>query len=179
MLQLRLPPFKRLLLLALTATMVGFGLSGCGRGGQEQVTIHFWNGFTGPDGRTMLAMVRKFNEENPDVRIVMQRMAWNTYYNKLFVAGPGGRAPEMFVLHNGNYYALPLDAYILGIYYNRDLFRRAGIVDDYGEPVHRSTRWSFSNPPVESAIWGAPSLAIPGVSCLRSCSTTFTESRLV
>lgn len=176
MLQLRLPPFKRLLLLALTATMVGFGLSGCGRGGQEQVTIRFWNGFTGPDGRTMLAMVRKFNEENPDVRIVMQRMAWNTYYNKLFVAGLGGRAPEMFVLqtdaftrfqqadfieplnrfiegeygidmddfddnvietvlHDGNYYAIPLDAYILGMYYNRDLFRRAGIVDEYGEPV--------------------------------------------
>ncbi|MCC5833860.1 MAG: ABC transporter substrate-binding protein [Opitutales bacterium] len=184
MLQLRLPQLKRLFLLALTAAMVGIGLSGCGRGGQDQVTIRFWNGFTGPDGRTMLAMVRKFNEENPDVRVVMQRMAWNTYYNKLFVAGLGGRAPELFVLqtdaftrfqradfiqplnafiegeygldmsdfddnvietvlHNGEYFAIPLDAYILGMYYNRDLFRRAGIVDEYGEPLAPTTREDF------------------------------------
>jgi multiple sugar transport system substrate-binding protein len=59
----------------------------------------FWNGFTGPDGRTMLALVRRFNEENPDVQVTMQRMAWATYYNKLFV-GLGGRAPEISVLQS-------------------------------------------------------------------------------
>ena len=63
------------------------------------VTIRFWNGFTGPDGRTMLALVRRFNHENPDVHVVMQRMDWGTYYNKLFVAGLGGRSPEVFVVH--------------------------------------------------------------------------------
>lgn len=150
-------------------------LAGCRGSHEEQVTIRFWNGFTGPDGRTMLALVRRFNQENPDVRVVMQRMDWNTYYNKLFVAGLGGRAPEVFVLqtdaftrflrsdflqplndriegdypidindfdshviktvaHDGNYYAIPLDAYLLGMYYNRDLFRQAGIVDAAGEP---------------------------------------------
>lgn len=65
----------------------------------EKVVIRFWNGFTGPDGRTMLALVQRFNNENPDVQVIMQRMEWGTYYNKLFVAGLGGRSPEVFVVH--------------------------------------------------------------------------------
>jgi multiple sugar transport system substrate-binding protein len=43
-------------------------------------------------------MVKQFNRENPDVNVLMQRMDWSTYYNKLFVAGLGGRAPELFIL---------------------------------------------------------------------------------
>src|SRR5688572_11981824 len=66
----------------------------------EPVTLRYWNGFTGPDGRTMLALVKRFNRENPDVNVIMQRMEWNTYYNKLFVAGLGGRAPDVFVSHS-------------------------------------------------------------------------------
>ena len=54
--------------------------------GSDKVTLRFWNGFTGPDGRTMLALVKRFNRENPDVHVVMQRMEWGTYYNKLFVS---------------------------------------------------------------------------------------------
>ena len=53
------------------------------------LTLRFWNGFTGPDGRTMLGLVKRFNEQNPDVHVVMQRMEWGTYYNKLFVANLG------------------------------------------------------------------------------------------
>jgi multiple sugar transport system substrate-binding protein len=161
------------------------GLAGCRDLGSERtVTIRFWNGFTGPDGRTMLALVRRFNEENPDVRVLMQRMDWATYYNKLFVAGLGGRAPEVFVIHtdtlnrfrgagflrpiddllhgehglpiddfdpyvieavreDGRYFGVPLDAHLLGMYYNRDLFRRAGLVDAAGEPVPPTNREEF------------------------------------
>jgi multiple sugar transport system substrate-binding protein len=61
--------------------------------------VRFWNGFTGPDGRTMLRLVKRFNRENPDVRVMMQRTEWSTHYNKLFVAGLGSRAPEVFVIH--------------------------------------------------------------------------------
>jgi len=76
-------------------------LGGCdSRAPDEQVvTLRYWNGFTGPDGRTMLALVKRFNQENPDVNVIMQRMEWATYYNKLFVAGLGGRAPDVFVSH--------------------------------------------------------------------------------
>ena len=73
-------------------------LSGCRSERSRVVTLRYWNGFTGPDGRTMLRLVKRFNEENPDVNVLMQRMDWATYYNKLFVAGLGARAPELFVL---------------------------------------------------------------------------------
>lgn len=113
----------------------------------------------------MLRMVRRFNEANPDVTVLMQRMDWNTFYNKLFVAGLGGRAPEVFVLHTrallrfaragfaaplepllgdfptddidanvwkaaqveGSHYGLPLDVHAMGMYYNKKLFREAGL----------------------------------------------------
>lgn len=74
-------------------------LASCGIGQKKKVTVRFWNGFTGPDGRTMLRLVKRFNQENPDVNVLMQRMDWATYYNKLFVAGTGQRAPEMFIIH--------------------------------------------------------------------------------
>jgi multiple sugar transport system substrate-binding protein len=66
---------------------------------QRKIELSFWNGFTGPDGRTMLQIVRQFNEANPDVRVSMQRMDWATYYNKLMVAAMDGRGPEVFVVH--------------------------------------------------------------------------------
>lgn len=147
------------------------------------VSLRFWNGFTGPDGRTMLALVRRFNQENPGIRVTMQRMDWSTYYNKLFVAGLGGRAPEVFVSHtdalarlmrggfvrpvddlagpggidagdfdanvwqaverDGKHYAIPLDIHLLGMYYNKRLFREAGIVDANGEPRPPTNRAEF------------------------------------
>ncbi|VGO13087.1 hypothetical protein PDESU_01641 [Pontiella desulfatans] len=64
-----------------------------------QVLIRFWNGFTGPDGRSIIKLAETFNKQNPDVKVLVQRMDWGTYYNKLFVAGLGGRAPEVFILH--------------------------------------------------------------------------------
>jgi multiple sugar transport system substrate-binding protein len=67
--------------------------------GRRQVEIRFWNGFTGPDGRTMLQLIREFGEANPDVRVTMQRMDWATYYNKLMVSAVDGRGPELFVVH--------------------------------------------------------------------------------
>ncbi len=158
--------------------------AGCDRAQSNAVTLRFWNGFTGPDGRTMLRIVRKFNEENPDVRVRMQRMDWSVYYNKLFVAGLGGRAPEVFVVHashierflrarfirpiddlvggpnpldsndfvpqvwsavdrNGAHYGLPLDVHLMGLFYNKTLFREAGIVDAAGNPAPPRTRDEF------------------------------------
>ena len=66
---------------------------------REVVTIRYWAGFPGPDGRTMLRLVKRFNQENPDVHVIMQRMQWAQYYNKLFVAGLANRGPEVFVSH--------------------------------------------------------------------------------
>ncbi len=89
--------FLRLAGAVSAAAMLG---SGCRELGGKGVTIRFWNGFTGPDGRTMLKIIRRFNAEHDDVQVTMQRMDWGTYYNKLFVAAMSGRAPEVFIVHN-------------------------------------------------------------------------------
>lgn len=68
-------------------------------GQTSEITIRYWNLFTGPDGKTMLELVRKFNQLNPEISVRMQRMKLNTYYNKLFVAGLGNRAPDVFIIH--------------------------------------------------------------------------------
>ncbi|NOY80110.1 MAG: ABC transporter substrate-binding protein [Kiritimatiellaeota bacterium] len=79
--------------------VLGFLFGGCGVGTSDRGPIRFWNGFTGPDGRTMLRLVKRFNCSNTGPRVLMQRMDWGTYYNKLMVAGIGGRAPDVFVVH--------------------------------------------------------------------------------
>ncbi|MCD6386614.1 ABC transporter substrate-binding protein [Candidatus Sumerlaeota bacterium] len=159
-------------------------VSGCGAGDSQKVKLRYWNGFTGPDGRTMRRLVNQFNRENPDIFVLMQRMDWSTYYNKLFVAGIGKRAPEVFIIQvymlerfmranfirsiddllakqteitaedfppylwsrvekNGKHYGIPLDIHMWGMYYNKKLFREAGIVDEHGEPVPPKNRKEF------------------------------------
>ena len=88
-----------LLLLAVVALVASAGCERTSASSSHVTELRFWNGFTGPDGRTMLAIVKRFNEANPDVHVTMQRMEWGTYYNQLFVAAMGGRAPEVFVIH--------------------------------------------------------------------------------
>lgn len=175
---------KSLIPLCLAAALAPLLIAGCGRKTAARITVRFWNGFTGPDGRTMLRIVKRFNEQNPDVHVVMQRMDWATYYNKLFVAGIGHRAPEVFVIHThaikrfagagfartnddlvngpdgidvrdidpnvwaadefwGKHYGLPLDVHVMGMYYNRRLFREAGIVDAKGQAVPPTNRAEF------------------------------------
>ena len=182
------PLSRRRFISTALAPLVAPMLAGCRGAGAGGTTLRFWNGFTGPDGRTMLHLVQRFNRENPDINVLMQRMDWNTYYNKLFVAGLGGRAPEIFVLQMhtiprfaqaafvrpiddlvashtspsngvaigdidpnvweavsvaGKHYGLPLDIWPLGMYYNRKLFRDAGIVDAKGEAKPPTDRAEF------------------------------------
>ena len=179
---------RKILTVALAAALVlcaGWWVWGRGGGGVGgAVTVRFWNGFTGPDGRTMLRMVKRFNRENPDVHVLMQRMDWATYYNKLFVAGMGERAPEVFVIHvanlprfhrakfihpvddlaaadggfdarsldascwdavafGGRHLGIPLDVHPQGLYYNKRLFREAGIVDEAGRARPPTNREEF------------------------------------
>ena len=36
--------------------------------GKARLQLSFWNGWTGPDGRVALEMIRQFNEQNPDLQ---------------------------------------------------------------------------------------------------------------
>lgn len=90
-----------LLALFVLAVILGLVRSDCSSriAGRRRIELSFWNGWTGPDGRVALEMIREFNRENPDVEVSMQRMDWATYYNKLMVAAVDGRGPEVFVIH--------------------------------------------------------------------------------
>jgi len=90
-----------LLVVILAAFVSAFVVAACVPTERKSVTLRFWHGFTGKDGEVMLELVRQFKRENPDVDVTVQRMPWGTYYNKLFVAGLAGRAPEVFVCHSG------------------------------------------------------------------------------
>ncbi len=93
---------KKILLISFAVIFAALVLFYYTRGSVENsdaVKVRYWNLFTGPDGRTMLGMVRHFNEQNPEISVRMQRMKLATYYNKLFVAGLGDRTPEVFVIH--------------------------------------------------------------------------------
>lgn len=175
---------KKITRRALLTAFAASALPGCRSTSENAVSIRFWNGFTGPDGRTMLHLVKRFNEQNPEINVLMQRMDWATYYNKLYVSGLGGRAPELFVLQthavprfadakfvrpiddllsrattvdvsdldtnvweavhiDGKHFGLPLDVWPMGMYYNRKLFREAGIVDSNGEARPPTTHDEF------------------------------------
>jgi len=92
-----------LLLAALWLALVCGGCShpsatrGADRDAQGRIVLDYWNGFTGPDGKTMEAMVEKFQQDNPDIRVKMQLIPWGTYYNKLTLALAYGGAPDVFI----------------------------------------------------------------------------------
>lgn len=91
-----------LILLCIIVGIIGMlrGDFACGAvAGAKKTEISFWNGFTGPDGRVMLEMIREFNLANPDVEVTMQRIPWALYYNKVMVSGLDDRGPEVFVIH--------------------------------------------------------------------------------
>ena len=63
---------RRAVLTALGGMLAAPGiLSGCSSnviGGRKQTTVRFWNGFTGPDGPTMVALGVQLTEQNPAVK---------------------------------------------------------------------------------------------------------------
>ncbi|MBW3634955.1 MAG: ABC transporter substrate-binding protein [Armatimonadetes bacterium] len=66
-----------------------------------KTVIDFWNGFTGPDGKAMDEMVRRFRKANPDIEVRTQTIPWGTYYDKLTLSLAYGGAPDVFVMHAG------------------------------------------------------------------------------
>jgi multiple sugar transport system substrate-binding protein len=69
-----------------------------GDGATGKIVLTYWNGFTGPDGKTMQAMVRQFEAANPDIQVKLQIIPWGTYYDKLTLALAYGGAPDLFIV---------------------------------------------------------------------------------
>jgi multiple sugar transport system substrate-binding protein len=130
------------------------------------IVLNFWNGFTGPDGKTMEEIVKGFNRRHQGkIRVKMQIIDWGTFYDKVTLGLAFGGAPDVFIIHANRIpeyaahgalnkiddlagqldqsdfvprawqaglweksrYGLPLDCHPMGMYYNVDMFREAGI----------------------------------------------------
>ncbi|MEV4776178.1 extracellular solute-binding protein [Microbacterium sp. LWH12-1.2] len=78
-------------------------LAGCAPGatlGSGPQTLQFWHLLSGGDGVTMSTLLQQANDAQDAFRIRPTVLAWGTpYYTKLAMAGAGGRAPDVAVMH--------------------------------------------------------------------------------
>jgi ABC-type glycerol-3-phosphate transport system substrate-binding protein len=66
---------------------------------EATTTIDFQSGLTGGDGDAMLALVKQFMKENPDIKVNSQLIDWGTFFTKLFAALAAGNGPDVFIIH--------------------------------------------------------------------------------
>ena len=90
----------------LTAASLAAGtalLAGCAPGavaGSRTETLQFWHLLSGGDGVTMSSLLDQVNSAQSAFRIRPTVLAWGTpYYTKLAMAGAGGRAPDVAIMH--------------------------------------------------------------------------------
>lgn len=120
------------------------GTAGCAAPastGAGQTRVRYWHLFGGGDGVNMAAMLDAFRRSHPGIDLEAATLQWGApYYTKLGMAGAGGRAPELAVMHLTR---LPgfapgrlLDAFDLDLLaehgidpadFPEDLWRRSGI----------------------------------------------------
>jgi multiple sugar transport system substrate-binding protein len=76
------------------------GASG-GSGGYTgpNVTLAFWNGFTGGDGEYMRKIVEDFNKATPTIQVRMNIYPWANFFQKVAGAVISGQAPDVAVMH--------------------------------------------------------------------------------
>lgn len=64
-----------------------------------EVSLTFWNGFTGGDGAFMKKLVDKFVAEHSNIKVTTQTMQWADYYTKLPTAVQAGKGPDVGIMH--------------------------------------------------------------------------------
>lgn len=90
-----------------TSTPPGGG-GGGGGGGQfgegseytgPNVSLAFWNGFTGGDGPFMRQLVEQFNSEHQNIKVSMNVLQWEDFYPKVPTAVTSGNGPDVAIMH--------------------------------------------------------------------------------
>lgn len=94
------------------ATTAALILAGCSGGGGQttaedftgeytgpDVTLDFWNGFTGGDGPFMQDLVDQFNEEHDNITVESNTQQWADFYQRLPAAVTAGEGPDVGVMH--------------------------------------------------------------------------------
>ena len=64
-----------------------------------EVTLSYWNGFTGGDGPFMKQMVADFMKANPKIKISANTVEWAQYYQRMPAAVTAGKGPDVGVMH--------------------------------------------------------------------------------
>ena len=64
-----------------------------------QITLSYWNGFTGGDGPFMKGMVAQFMKENPKITVKSNTVEWAQYYQRLPAAVTAGKGPDVGAMH--------------------------------------------------------------------------------
>ena len=62
------------------------------------ITLAYWNGFTGGDGPTMDALVKKFNGTGK-ITAEQNTVEWADFYQRLPAAANAGKGPDVGVMH--------------------------------------------------------------------------------
>lgn len=156
-----------LLLAGVTLAVLAATASGRPVETNKEVTITFWNGFTGPDRPALEALVKKFNAANKGkIKINMSIMPWDVFFQKLLPSWASGKGPHLVGFDaaqmpqyadkgvlaplddlytkgldksklvassvkagkwNGKYYSAPMNFTTLLLYWNKGMFKAAGI----------------------------------------------------
>jgi len=81
----------------------GAGATGAAAGGTAyngpNVTLKFWNGWTGADGDFAKKMVTEFNAAHPKIHVNMNVYQWADFFQKLPAAVQSGNGPDVSVMH--------------------------------------------------------------------------------
>lgn len=159
---------KRIKLAMLGMTAVLFGLTACGnkqesKSAEGKTTIRFASWDTADDVDAQQKMVDKFNEEHPDIQVVLEAYG-SDFDTKISASMGSGDAPDVMYMWNypayhdglepldsyiekegedykknfystlwnynsydGQIYGLPVGFTTHCVYYNKDLFEKAGV----------------------------------------------------
>ncbi|MDG4856922.1 extracellular solute-binding protein [Streptomyces sp. T-3] len=86
-----------------TAGTLPSGVTGCAAPrtvDAGKTPVRYWHLFGGGDGVNMQSMLEAFGKEHPSIDVEAAQLEWGApYYTKLGMAGAGGRAPEVAILH--------------------------------------------------------------------------------
>ena len=74
------------------------GFSGEAYDGPE-LTLSYWNGFTGGDGPAMQDLVQRFMSEHDNIKIKNNTVEWADFYQRLPAAAQAGKGPDVGVMH--------------------------------------------------------------------------------
>jgi multiple sugar transport system substrate-binding protein len=112
------------------------------------VTLSYWNGFTGGDGPFMEDLVKKFMDEHDNIKIESNTIQWADFYQRVPAAVQAGKGPDVGVMHldqlathAARSIIVPLDDLAEGIGISEDDYTpeiwAAGIYNDkrYGIPL--------------------------------------------